>query len=106
MRRLITLLVLLVLGLVPTAGAGSVSAGDQSRQSYIVVFKAGTNPTAAAADHAQRLGLSVGHVYRNSLRGYSATVPAAALDHLRADPRVAYVERDSLVHATTTQQGA
>ena len=105
MRRLLTLLVLLVLGLVPTAGAGSVS-GAPARQNYIVVLTAGTNPTAAAADHAQRLGVSVGHIYRYSLRGYSAAVPAAAVDKLRADPHVAYVERDATMHTTTTQQGA
>src|SRR5918998_447352 len=105
MRRLLTLLVLLVLGLVPAAGAGG-SPAQGATQDYIVVLHAGTSPTAVAADHARRLGVSVGHVYRHSLRGYSASVAPAALARLEADPRVAYVERDSLVHATATQLGA
>src|SRR5207245_2735672 len=36
----------------------------------------------------------------------SALVPAAALDALRNDARVAYVERDQTVHAVTTETGA
>ena len=55
----------------------------------------GTNPTAVAADHAAQYGVNVGFVYRNALKGYSAVIPAASLDALSADARVAYVERDS-----------
>ena len=62
--------------------------------------------SSVAADHAQELGLDVGFVYRNALHGYSALVPAGALATLKADPRVAYVERDSIVHVDTTQTGA
>jgi subtilisin family serine protease len=101
MRRSPILLALLVLALVPAGTAVGATA-----QGYVVVLEPGANPAAVAAEHAQRLGLDVGFVYRHALQGYSAAVPAAALDDLRADPRVAYVERDTVVRASTTQQNA
>jgi subtilisin family serine protease len=101
MRRFSIVLALLVLALVPASTAGSATP-----QGYIVVLKSGTNPTAVAAEHAQRFGLNVGFVYRHALSGYSAVVPATALDALRADASVAYVEADATVRASTTQQNA
>ena len=101
MQRLLVVLSLLVLALIPAATAGSAA-----QLGTIVVLKDGTNPAAVAADHAARYGLDVGFVYRHALKGYSAVVPATSLDALRADARVAFVEADSTVHATTTQTGA
>jgi subtilisin family serine protease len=101
MRRLTLLLALSVLALIPAATAGSAAS-----QGYIVVLKSGTNPAAVASEHAQRFGVEVGFVYRNALKGYSALVPAGALDDLTADQRVAYVERDSIRRVNTTQTGA
>jgi subtilisin family serine protease len=101
MRRLSIALALLVLASIPAAAAGSATS-----QGYVVVLKSGTSPHAVAAEHAQRLGVSVGFVYQHALNGYSAAVPAAALDDLRADARVAYVEPDATVRASTTQTGA
>jgi subtilisin family serine protease len=101
-RRLSLVLVIAALTLVPAAtGAGSAVAG-----SYIVVLKSGADPVAVAADHSRRLGLDVAFVYTHALKGYAAVVPAGSLDALRNDPRVAYVEPDSAVHADATQQGA
>jgi subtilisin family serine protease len=101
MRRFTIVFVLLVLALVPATTAGSATS-----QGYIVVLKGGADPGAVAAEHAQRLGLTVGFVYRHALTGYSAAVPAASLADLRADGRVAYVEQDATVHVDTTQTGA
>ena len=100
MRRIATL-ALLVLAFVPAA-----TAGGAAPQGYIVVLESGTNPAAVAADHAQRLGVEVGFVYRNALKGYSALVPAGSLDDLSADSRVASVERDSIRRVNVTQAGA
>jgi subtilisin family serine protease len=102
MQRLILLLSLLALALIPAATAG----GSAAPLGSIVVLEPGSNAAAVAADHAARYGVDVGFVYRHALKGYSAVIPAAALDAVRADARVAYVERDSAVHATTTQPGA
>jgi aqualysin 1 len=107
MHRLMIVLSLLVLALIPAATAGS--AGELG---YIVVLEdtAALGDTASsaavAADHAARYGLNVGFVYSHALKGYSAVVPADSLAALRADSRVAYVERDSTVRANTTQTGA
>jgi aqualysin 1 len=101
MRRLSIVLAFLVLALLPASTAGSATP-----QGYIVVLKSGMNPTALAAEHTQRFGVNVGFVYRHTLSGYSAVVPATALDALRADASVAYVEADATVRASTTQQNA
>jgi subtilisin family serine protease len=99
MRRLVLVLALLALGLVPASTAVSAPAA----LGYVVVLDDGANPAAVAADHAAALGVDVGFVYRHALKGYSATVPAASIDDLRADARVAYVERDGVVRANATQ---
>ena len=101
MHRL-ALAIALLIALVPAATA--VSAPPAS--GYIVVLEADADPAAVAAAHADTLGVQVGFVYRHALKGYSATVPAAALDDLAADARVAYVERDSTVRVNATQTGA
>lgn len=100
-RFAIAVLVLCAVAFAPVA-----RAVDLSPQSYIVVLKPGVDPTLMAAVHSVRLGLQVEFVYTHALQGYAALVPAAALDALRNDARVAYVERDQEVHAVTTQIGA
>jgi subtilisin family serine protease len=101
MHRL-ALAIALLIALVPAATAATAP----SAAGYIVVLDAGANPAAVAADHADALGVQVGFVYRHALKGYSAAVPAAALDDLESDPRVAFVERDSTVRVNATQTGA
>ena len=102
MRRIaLVVLALFAIAFVPVA-----QADDASPQGYIVVLKPGNNPGLVAAVHAVRLGLQISFVYTNALQGYSALVPAAALDALRNDARVAYIERDQTVRAVTTQTGA
>ena len=66
---------------------------------FIVVLEDGAEtPADVASDHARRFGLGVGSVYRNAIRGYASSVPLDAVDALRADPNVAYVEPDVAVH--------
>jgi subtilisin family serine protease len=104
MQHLRTLLLSLALVLGLAAAAPAMSAGSAR---YIVVLQPGiAHPGAVAAEHAAKLGVDVRFVYRNALAGYAAVVPAASLHDLRADRRVAYVERDQLVHADGTQTGA
>ena len=81
--------------IVVARGAGASGAGR-----YIVVLRTDAgDPGAVASDHAARLGVDVGFVYRHALPGYSAVVPEQRLAALRADPRVAYVERDQVAVA-------
>src|ERR671937_1279199 len=88
-----------------TLGAASPRASD--RASYIVVLKSSVaNPAAVAQEQAARFGGTVTYVYSHALKGYSLTVPAAAVAGIAADPRVDYVEADGVMTADTTQTGA
>ena len=93
----ITLLLALI------AGAISVtlhSAAAEIPDHYIVVLHPDVNDTAAiVSDMAQRHGLAMGHIYKYALKGFSAVIPAAALDAIRHDPRVSFVEQDHMVQA-------
>ena len=96
-RRLLlgSMVTLLVAGVVwlPVAGAAAPTSG------YIVVLKGSVgSPGAVAAEQAQARDLTVGHVYRHALKGYSAVMTAADAQALRADPRVASVTSDRPVH--------
>src|SRR5688500_1162373 len=65
---------------------------------YLVVLKEpGLDSGAVGAELTRRHGLRVGHVYRTALNGFSAVIPDARLDHIAADPRVAYIERDYIL---------
>lgn len=70
----------------------------------IVVLKDGAGPPAEVARGLTRVhGGSIGFVYENAIQGFSLSVPAAALDGIRRNPQVAYVEPDVEVFATGTQ---
>jgi subtilisin family serine protease len=65
---------------------------------YIVVFKASVGNPAAETDNAMRgLGGTLHHVYANSLKGFAATLSTAALQALRNNPNVDYIEADQTV---------
>ncbi len=66
---------------------------------YIVVFKGNVNnPAAEAADVMRGLGGQVHHVYSHAIKGFTATLPDAALQSIRNHPNVDYVEQDQTVH--------
>ena len=86
-------------------GATSIAASD--RVSYIVVLRDSVaNPVAVAQQQAVRYGGTVTHVYSYALKGYSLTLPSAAVSQLAKEPSVSYVERDGVMTADTTQTGA
>ena len=85
--------------------AGASATGPAAR--YIVVLKdAALQPAAVSAGHAQAFGVDVTHVFRHALKGYSATIPAAAVSAVAADPRVAYVEPDRTMRVVASQSPA
>ena len=94
-RRLLAavgLVASLLLAAVPVAQASN------GRASFIVVLDDSVDaPRGVAAEHSQAFGADVTHVYRNALKGYSARIDEAQLGALRADKRVAYIERDQVV---------
>ena len=78
------------------------------RDRYIVVFEKGTPAgiVASARGRAQAQGASIHHDYRYALNGFAATLPARAIDELRHNPHVSYIEADSTVEASATQSPA
>ncbi|WP_246088165.1 S8 family peptidase [Nocardioides albertanoniae] len=88
----------------PLIGAEKSTAIDGS---YIVVMKGnGAKAKADAADAralAKKKGGSVKFAYDKAITGFSATLDADALDALRADPDVDYVEANQVVKASGDQ---
>jgi len=104
-RALIVVLVSSAAILSTSGSAGAASATPTGR--YIVVLKDSVlQPTAVTTAHAQTLGVDVRFVYRHALKGYAATIPAAAVGAVAADPRVAYVERDRTMRVVASQSPA
>jgi subtilisin family serine protease len=96
-------------GRVPRLAAASAAAraGEVIAGQYIVVFDA-TTPDAPGL--AQRLaaehGGRVRFTYTQVLRGFAATLPAAAVEALREHPNVEFVAPDRVISVTTTTQSA
>jgi subtilisin family serine protease len=89
----------------PVTGAGQPNTIPGQ---YIVVMKPGASAAAKerTKGKARARGGKVKHDYDAALNGYAATLPDAAVEDVRNDPDVAYVEADTVVSATTTQTGA
>lgn len=91
----------------PTATPAPDQA-DARQERVIVVFRDGVNdvPGLARALVAQGGG-DLHFTYGTALKGMAATLPEAALDGIRRNPNVAYVETDAVaVLHQVTQQGA
>jgi subtilisin family serine protease len=88
--------------LVPAGGSA------EAPQSYIVVLKDAYRGQAAsvARDQERRWGGRTERVFQRVLNGYVLRLPPQAAARLAEDSRVAYVELDAEVTASTTQTGA
>ncbi len=91
-------------GLAPVVSA----AGKVVPGSYIVVYKDAPLSAVDALTNelANRHGFLARFRYRNTVRGFAATLTPSAVRMLRGDPRVAYIEENQEVHANVTQTGA
>jgi subtilisin family serine protease len=68
---------------------------------YIVVFKSTVvNPAATAAGLMQGNGGRMLHSYGSAIKGFSATLPDAAVQALRNNPNVESIEQDHTVSLT------
>lgn len=73
------------------------------QNSWIVVLKDGsTKVSEVTADE----DVTPQRVFRSVLNGFSASMPKAKAERLAADPRVAYVEQNSVVRLNETQSNA
>ena len=74
---------------------------------YIVVFWDSVNsPAAEAANLMRASGGQLHHTYGSAIKGFSASLPEAALQGIRNNPNVNYIEQDQTVSLSTTQTGA
>jgi len=84
-----------------TSGQAATHAYGQSRPipgRYIVVFKnTVANPAAEAANLVRGAGGQLHHTYASAIRGFAASLPDAALQGIRNNPNVSYVEQDQTV---------
>lgn len=72
---------------------------------YIVVLNEGVaNPGTTARALAAQNAVNLGHIYSNSLRGFSFSGSAAAAQALARNPNVAYVEADVQAQVINNQQ--
>ena len=68
--------------------------------SYIVVLNEGA-PGAVSVEHARRHGVAVDRVYEHAVRGYAARMPERAARAIARDPRVAWVEPETIEELAT-----
>ena len=77
---------------------------------YMVIFKADRVFSAAAvnskaAEAEIQFGAQVHYIYDSAVQGYAATLSVQAVEALRKDADVAYIEQDQVFTANDTQTG-
>ncbi len=81
-------------------------AGRKIPDQYIVVFKDGTQDAVvdSALENVKRGHGATEHFrYKNAIKGFAAQLNAKALESLRSDPNVEYIEEDQEITIDTTQ---
>ena len=72
---------------------------------YIVVFRDGVgNPRDLTDQLARGANAQVHFRYGTALKGFAASIPAQAVEGLRRNPNVAYIEADAAVSVVSTTQ--
>jgi subtilisin family serine protease len=85
----------------------AAAPGQGIRDRYIVVFREDTQDAPGlAARLVAAHGGKLHHTYRRALRGFAATLAPAAVEALRRNPNVAYVQEDGVVSVSATQYNA
>ncbi|MBG9387369.1 S8 family serine peptidase [Caenimonas sp. DR4.4] len=74
---------------------------------YIVVFKDGVRDVAGETDKAvRRAGGRRHHTYSKAIKGFSASMSDAAVQDLRYNPNVAYIEQDQAISLAAVETPA
>ena len=77
---------------------GPAAAADEPK-SYIVVFRPGVASSAKTDDLERRQGFASDFRYASALQGFAARLNSLQLARLRADPDIAFVSADRVLHA-------
>ena len=93
----------------PTGGTAVEQQTDRGARvipdRYVVVFKDGVHDAPGLARRlAAEHGGTVHHTYQHAIKGFAATLPAPAVEALKRNPAVAYVEADQVTELA--QSGA
>jgi len=104
MFKRLTFLTLIAILLAALLGVSSPAAAAAPAKlikgQYIVVFKNNVSDVDGTVDRVSRgRGLGILQRYHNALKGFAATIPAAALPFIEKSPYVAYVDQDQEVQA-------
>ncbi len=92
---------------VQAPGLGLAPAGQVGPDRWIVVFADQRNdPGDLPARMVRGGGGQLHFSYRHAIKGFAATLPAPAVEALRRNPQVAYVEADQVMYADNTQSPA
>ncbi|MEX2179433.1 MAG: S8 family serine peptidase [Gemmatimonadaceae bacterium] len=90
-----------------TAPPQELSAAQAAQGSYIVVFKDGVSDVPGLARRlATESGGELGFTYQHAIRGFSARIPAGALEGLSRHPMVETIEADQVITLSATQSNA
>jgi subtilisin family serine protease len=86
----------------------AVQAGKRIPDQYIVTFARNTpeKDVTAAREGSRGRGAKVKFTYSRAVKGFAATMSAAEVHKLRANPNVVAVEPDFEVHASDTTQNS
>src|SRR5687767_7260082 len=85
----------------PASAAKKPRQAERAAGSWIVTYRdAVADPAAKTARLERGKGFRSRHEYRRALKGFSARLSDAQVRELRADPDVAFVSPDRVVHAT------
>jgi len=83
-------------------------AGPNTVQgAYIVVLKDAVGDVDGEVDQIGRnLGFKADFTYKHTIKGFAAKLTTAAVQALRNNPNVNYIDQDQIAHAVTIQSGA
>jgi hypothetical protein len=106
MKKSLLVLSLVLWAATAFAGDGTIRrSGTRIPGSYVVVLEDGADVSAVARSVKSRGAQRVQREYRRGLKGIAVEISDAEAQELSRDPRVAYVEEDSVIEATELPWG-
>jgi aqualysin 1 len=79
---------------------------DWLKDSYIVAFNDEVKDVDAVVGQIEKnLGVKANFVYKFAIKGFAAKLPEAALNGLKNNPHVKYIEQEQVYTINTTQSG-